>query len=121
MPIVATNAYQSQNAGFYYISVDIGLGSLTDDSTSQNNEIMGIVSKQFNVNDFITGFSDSSITYQHNGPATMLNSLKVKILDKNKNLVQNLDENSCVFIQIIKENQPTVSTGSNPGLPTSHK
>ena len=120
LPIVATNAYQSQNAGFYYISVDIGLGSLTDDSTSQNNEIMGIVSKQFNVNDFITGFSDSSITYQHNGPPTMLNSLKVKILDKNKNLVQNLDENSCVFIQIIKENQPTVSTGSNPGLPTSH-
>jgi hypothetical protein len=89
LPIIASNAYQSQDSGFYYVSVDIGLGSLTDDSKSQTNEIMGIVSKQFNVNDFITGFSDSSITYQHNGPSTMLNNLKIKILDKDKNLVQN--------------------------------
>jgi hypothetical protein len=118
LPIIASDAYQSQNSGFYYVSVDIGLGSLTDDSKSQTNEIMGIVSKQFNVNDYITGFSDSSLTYQHNGAPTMLNNLKIKILDKNKNLVQNLDENSCVFVQIIKENQPIIS---NPGLPTSHK
>jgi hypothetical protein len=40
------------------------------------------------------------------------------VLDKNKNPVQNLDENSCVFLQIIKESQPMIS---NPGLPTSHK
>lgn len=117
LPIQATNAYQSQNAGYYYISCDLGLGSLTDDGKSQSNEIMGIVSKQFNVNDFITGFSDSSITYQHNGAPTMLNNLKIKILDKNKNLVKNLDENSCVFLQIIKQDQPIIS---NPGLPTSH-
>ena len=117
LPIQATNAYQSQNSGYYYVSCDIGLGSLTDDGKSQTNEIMGIVSKQFNVNDFITGFSDSSITYQHNGPPTMLNNLKIKILDKNKNLVKNLDENSCVFIQIIKQSTPLIS---NPGLPTSH-
>jgi hypothetical protein len=116
LPIQATNAYQSQDAGFYYISCDIGLGSLSDDGKSQTKEIMGIVSKQFNVNDFITGFSDSSITYQHNGPPTMLNNLKIKILDKNKNLVKNLDENSCAFIQIIKQVQPIIT---NPGLPSN--
>ena len=67
--------------------------------------VVAVVSKQYNANDFITGYQDSAIAYEHTGAAQTLSSLRVKVIDPLTKLpVKGLGKNSTVFMEVV---QPT--------------
>ena len=73
--------------------------------TQRKGSVVAVVSKQYNANDFITGYQDSAIAYEHTGAAQTLSSLRVKVIDPLTKLpVKGLGKNSTVFMEVV---QPT--------------
>ena len=70
--------------------------------------VVGVVSKQYNANDFITGYgSDSGVPYIHHGQPQVISSLKIRVIDPASDLpVVGLGANSTVLLEIIKA-EPT--------------
>ena len=60
--------------------------------------------KNYNANDFITGFGgDSGIPYIHRGTSQILSSLRVRIIDPQTDLsVVGLGPNSTILLEIVK-------------------
>jgi len=117
LPIVGRNTYTSNTSGYYFINCELGgIGSVINDGNDNRNEIFGIISKYFTSNDFVNAYSDSSIVYVHNSskPA-LLSSVKISILDNNKNLLTSLKPNSSIFLQLVK-NSETVNVPQNPKI-----
>lgn len=118
LPISSRYSYQSSNSGFYYVFADINFKNellREDDKTSMSiNQLSGIVSKFFLNSDYITGFSDSSIMYQHQGDPYLLGNIKINIYDSNMDLAI-LKKNSVVFFQIIKNSQSIQNVKSESG------
>lgn len=106
--IIGDTVTTNLSGGYYFIEV-LGLpsnrGGLVDES-EENPRVFAIVSKQYSSNSIITGFSDSGITYTHQGLGQMISKLRVRILDERKNVVDDLGENNTVFIQLDKALQP---------------
>jgi hypothetical protein len=50
--------------------------------------------------------SEASILYQHKGEPVLLSSFDIRILDSDKVLAENIGEDSTVFLNIIKADQP---------------
>ena len=69
----------------------------------KSNFIQGIVSRNYTSNNFITGYSDSGITYQHKGSSFLLSSIRVRILSPDtKELERNLGNNNYIILNIQK-------------------
>ena len=66
--------------------------------------VIGVVSKNYNSNDFITGYgADSGIAFQHVGVPQSISSVKIRIIDPKTNLpVEGLGSNSTVFLELVK-------------------
>ena len=45
------------------------------------SSVVAAVSKQYNSNDFITGYADSGIAYTHVGATQILSSLRLRVID----------------------------------------
>ena len=119
VPLKAESTYQSSNSGYYLISTELGFNNEYNDGNKIYGNISAIASKQWIQNDFVSVFDDGGIPYIHSGSPFLLSSVKVKILNSQKNLAENLKPNSTLFIQIIKGNQqeemtPTKKQPSNP-------
>jgi hypothetical protein len=106
VPLKAESTYQSSNSGYYLIETQLGFNNEYSDGHKVYGNISAIASKQWTENDFVSVFDDSGIPYIHAGSPFLLSSIKVKILNSNKDLAENLRPNSCLFVQIIKGNQP---------------
>ncbi len=90
--------------GSFYLVEITGL-NLTQSNMITKDEIRpnisAIVSKQYDSNDIVTGFSDSAIPYVHRGSSTIINSARVRILDPDtKQVVTTLGERNTVFLQL---------------------
>ena len=90
--------------GAFYLVEITGL-NITQSNMITNEEnrpnISAIVSKQYDSNDIVTGFSDSAIPYVHRGVPVVLNSARVRILDPDtKQVVSTLGERNTVFLQL---------------------
>tara|TARA_R110000823_G_scaffold273541_4_gene392597 strand:- start:7463 stop:9574 length:2112 start_codon:yes stop_codon:yes gene_type:complete len=71
------------------------------DSDETMPNISAIISKQYNANDIVTGFSDSGIPYVHRGEPQMISSARVRILDPTtKNVVSTLGQRNDVFLNL---------------------
>jgi hypothetical protein len=119
VPLKAESTYQSSNSGYYLISTELGFNNEYNDGNKIYGNISAIASKQWIQNDFVSVFDDGGIPYIHSGSPFLLSSVKVKILNSQKNLAENLKPNSTLFIQIIKGNQqeemiPSKKQPSNP-------
>lgn len=117
LPIIGRNTYTSNTTGYYFINCELGgIGSIINDGSDNRNEIFAIISKYFTSNDFVNAYSDSSIVYVHNSskPA-LLSSVKITVLDSNKNSLTSLKPNSSVFLQLVKNSQ-TVNVPQNPKI-----
>jgi hypothetical protein len=90
--------------GAYYLveitGLNVAQSNLIDNLQNRAN-ISAIVSKQYDANDIITGFSDSAIPYTHRGVPTIINSARVRILDPDtKEVVSTLGDRNTVFLQL---------------------
>ncbi|MEY4333746.1 MAG: hypothetical protein RLZZ196_2489, partial [Bacteroidota bacterium] len=121
LPISSKYSYQSSNSGYYYVFASINFKNelLREDlDTSMSiNQLSGVISKFFLNSDYITGFQDSSIMYQHQGDSYLLSNIKINIYDSNMDLAI-LKKNSVIFFQIIKNQQSIQNAkeqnGKNP-------
>ena len=102
VPLKASRTYKASNSPFYLISLEFGPSNNYSDADKVYNHIFAVVGKYFQANDFVMITGDSSIPHIHQGAGYMISSFKVKILDKNKNLVRNLGPNSTIFLELIQ-------------------
>ena len=77
------------------------------DSDQRKGGITAILSKQYNNNDFITCYSESSVPYTHIGNTVNLSNLRLRVIDPTTNeVVQGLGDSNVVFFEIIKASNP---------------
>ena len=90
--------------GAFYLVEITGLNVTQSNMINKDENrpnISAIVSKQYDSNDIVTGFSDSAIPYVHRGSSTIINSARVRILDPDtKQVVTTLGEKNTVFLQL---------------------
>lgn len=86
--------------GYFLVEVNGNFNSNYYSKVKSPN-VMGIVSRYYELNSFTSGTSDDSLIYTHRGLPVPLSSFGVRILKPNKDVADNLGENSTVFIQII--------------------
>ena len=102
--IEATSDYSPNTTGGYYLlSISPSNVDFQND-TDNNNHIVGILSRQNQINDFITCYGgESTLTYQNLGEPYLLSEINIQILDPiTKQPVVGLGEMSSLFIEIIK-------------------
>jgi hypothetical protein len=71
-----------------------------------SSNIVGIVSRYYEINSFTSGTSDDAVVYQHKGQPITLSDFKVRILTPSKELAPNLGDGTSVFLEIIKAEAP---------------
>ncbi len=89
-----------------YIIVELVSNFQTDyrDSNNSRKFINAIVSRNYTQNNYITGYSDVSVEYQHTGESFMLSNITVRFLDPlTQNVMTDLSTNNYVLLQILKQ------------------
>ena len=113
MVLVASDSTYSLSGDENYVVDDIGYYRLEAETVVSNEfkqndgrlgSVVGLVSKNYNANDFITGYgSDSGVPYQHTGTAQVISAVKIRVIDPvTGEAVVGLGANSTVFLEIIK-------------------
>lgn len=95
--------------GYYYVEIKAGyeneiVGSDTIGGLTQF--IQGIVNRYYSLGAYTSGGTESSLIYTHKGSPIYLRDIKVRILDSDKNQVNNIGEDNTIFLQIIRGNPP---------------
>ena len=100
--IMATNPLSLLNGGYYLISVT-PFEVDYHEPTQTRNSIQAIVSRQYIMSNFVTGFADSSIPWINNGHDFMLTNVKVEILDaKSKSPAMDINKANAIFLEVIR-------------------
>lgn len=104
---VIGDAVSSNETGGYYLIETNGLipnaGGYID-TVGNNNKITAIVSKEYDSNQIVTGYSDSGFTYIHRGNPYIITEANVRILDpQTKQPVTEIGPNSTLFFDVIKQ------------------
>ena len=119
MVLVASDSTYSLSGDENYVVDDIGYyrieaETVVSNDQKQNNgrvgSVVGLcVSKNYNANDFITGYgSDSGVPYLHQETSQVINAVKIRVIDaKTGEAVEGLGTNSTVFLEIIKAEKKT--------------
>lgn len=99
--VVGESPIVNNDGGYYLVEID-GLGSQSNfiDNEQVRANISAVVSTQYDSNDIVTGFADSSIPYVHKGNPVAIGSLRVRILDPAKQVSPTLGPNNAVFLQL---------------------
>ena len=106
--------YQIEASPYYLIELvtnidtDYRIGYNGDilDAQTKMNHIIGLISHQYSVNNIITAYSDSSITYIHSGEPKAISSFTCRILKPDKTLADDLEKNNSIFLQYVPNNNP---------------
>ena len=65
--------------------------------------INAIVSRNYTQNNYITGYDDCSVNYQHKGESFILSSIRTRILNPDTKQVENdINSNNYIILNIIK-------------------
>ena len=86
--------------GYYLIEIS-GLPNIYKGKTLNKNNVMGIVSRYYNTQNYTIGDESNSVIYQHNGESISINNLNVRILLPDGTLAPLQDDNT-VFLKIRK-------------------
>ena len=100
----ASNPYIVDDIGFYRIECVANFESNYLVPNQRLGAVTGIVSKNYNTMDFITGYGgDSALAYTHSGETLALNNINIRIIDpKTEKEAEQLGPNSTVFLELIK-------------------
>tara|TARA_R100000654_G_scaffold19326_4_gene39556 strand:+ start:5045 stop:6859 length:1815 start_codon:yes stop_codon:yes gene_type:complete len=88
-----------------YFLVDIGLNAPQKymGQGFQANSIKAVVGKYYSTNSYTNGsVNDSLIPYTHRGDPFNLSTLRIRILDPDHDMAENIGDNNAVFVEIIK-------------------
>ena len=97
--------------GYYLIALQAGFKSDFYAPEAKEN-VMAIISRYYESNSYTSGTSDDSIVYVHQGGPTTLSSLGIKILLPDKSIAKNIGDGSCVFVELVKNPQNTLSSSN---------
>ena len=101
--VLGNSPVVNSTGGFYLVEI-AGLNTAQSNYVDNNQNranISAIVSKQYNADDIVTGFADSSIPYVHRGAPIQITSANVRILDpETKEVDKNVGVNNTVFLQV---------------------
>lgn len=103
VPIRSVNTYgTTQDSGYYLIQIS-GLNTDYTQDTKKRHNIMGIISRQYNQNGYVSDWGSGSLRYINKGEPFLLSSLEISILDpKTKKPVDNLGINNSVFLEVFQ-------------------
>ena len=101
--IISQKGYSSlANGGYMLIEVS-GLQGMYEYEGQDRRNVMGVLSKQWSASGWITGYTDSSVSYTNTGPPFLLSQATVRILDPNKAVAKNdIGVGSSIFLEIVK-------------------
>ena len=103
--IYAKNAINEGGSLPYYLIEIEGKGINSDirgsrDSAIHNNKISGIVSRYYQTGSYTSSMDGSgAIPYVHKGEPLIIDSFKVRILDPDGTLTENIQDSNVVFLQ----------------------
>ncbi len=106
-PIFASGDIASTNFDFGYYLVELQGGIQTDliTNNSMKTNIFSVVGRYYENQNYTTGTTADAIVYQHNGATQYLNSMRVRILNSDFNVPDDLGIDNSVFVQHIKAPQ----------------
>ena len=91
-----------KNNAYYLIEID-GFNTSLSGGAFKVNNIAGILSAYYAVGSYTTSGQESSIPMVYNGiTPTLIKSFKVRILNPDRSVVDDLGNDNCVFLQHIK-------------------
>ena len=98
-------SFKSLNA-FYIVELVSPYTQLYLSGVNQRNKfINAVVSRNYTQNNFITGYSDSGVTYVHKGEPIVLSSIRSRILNPDtKDTDNSIGPNNYIILNIIKNN-----------------
>ena len=97
------NELTSNTDGGYFLVNAVLNGSTSEyiDNTNIHDNIVAIVSTQYNSANTITGFADSAVVYTHTGAPYIISSVTINILDPlTKQTAPQLGANNTIIFQI---------------------
>lgn len=92
----------NNNFGYFLISVS---SFMNDFRTAMeiDNSIMGVLSAQNQINNFITGYGgEMSVVWVNRGEPFLLSEVRCQILDHNKNTLSYLGQYNTIFLEVIE-------------------
>lgn len=92
--------------GYYLIEVKSNFQNNFVTTEENRRNVIAIVSRYYAKDAYTSAGSEASILYQHKGEPVLLSSFDIRILDSDKVLAENIGEDSTVFLNIIKADQP---------------
>lgn len=108
VPVVASVAKLDAlelDYGYYLIEINNGLSSELIGATDINRTISCIVNRYYSLGTFTSGDISGSLSYTHKGAPLFLKDFKIRVLDSEKNLAQNLEADNSIFISVIRAPQ----------------
>ena len=100
--IMATAPLDLLSGGYYLISIT-PFNVDYHEPTQSRNSIQAIVSRQYIMSNFITGFADSSIPWINTGHDFLLSKVKIEILDaKTKLPAGDINKANAIFLEVIR-------------------
>lgn len=102
-PIYATNEIiAAVSSGYYLVEIDAKYNNTVLTSTKSYNKISGICSRYYTVGSYTSAGSEGAITYIHNSTQPlMINSLRIRILNPDKTLANDIGDDNAIFIEVI--------------------
>jgi len=103
-PIFASGDIAATNFDFGYYLIELQGGIQTDliTNNSMKTNIFSVVGRYYENQNYTTGTSADAIIYQHNGATQYLNAMRVRILNSDFIVPDDLGEDNTAFIQHIK-------------------
>ena len=105
--IIADNAYNTSqlNGSHYLLEVQSNFTTSLINQKLMSNKVLGIVNRYYGYQSFTSSGSESGVPYIHKGDPIFLKSFKVRILDPEYGVPDNLGSRNTIFLQVVKAQQ----------------
>ncbi|MDF1853370.1 MAG: hypothetical protein P1U85_21210 [Verrucomicrobiales bacterium] len=102
-PILSGGSFVPEDIGYYLVESISNFNTGFRDTIEKKSSITAIVSKQYNNNDFITAYEESSVQYIHSGNTVFLSDIQINILNpETREVVEGIGKNNVIFFEIDK-------------------
>lgn len=99
---------QQSNAGYFLLEVNGGFMNHMYDTENDHQFTKAIISRYYSQDSYTSGTTGDSLVYVHKGPANLIQSFRIRILNPDRIVPDNLGTGSAVFVELIKAQQPAL-------------
>ena len=97
------NLITGRDNAFFKIALTFPINSDYKEGSAPNPSVFAIVGKQYMANEFITGYSDCSLSYLHKGDPITISSFDVSIINSSTDLPDtSIGNNNSVLVSIMR-------------------